>query len=77
MPSYEFRCRADGSTFVESRPAAACRDLARDRFGVTRLIAIVNPDNEASRMVAERIGLRPEKSTDVFGRRQLILAATL
>lgn len=37
--------------------AAACRDLARARVDTTRLVALVHPDNTASRRVAEKIGM--------------------
>jgi len=57
--------------------AAACRALARDRFAVTRLIAIINPDNRPSQSVAEKIGLRLEKQSTVHGQRQSIYVATL
>ncbi|AVT38242.1 GNAT family N-acetyltransferase [Plantactinospora sp. BB1] len=43
--------------------AIACRDHARDRLGVERLIAIVHPDNTPSQRVAEKIGLRFERAT--------------
>jgi RimJ/RimL family protein N-acetyltransferase len=57
--------------------AAACRDLARDRFSVDRLIAIINPDNQPSRSVAERIGLRFEKHSAMYGEDRLIYATQL
>ncbi len=38
--------------------AAACRDFARDELHIERLVAIVHPDNVASRRVAEKIGMR-------------------
>lgn len=37
--------------------AAACRDFARDSTGAARLVAIIHPDNDASRRVAEKIGM--------------------
>lgn len=43
--------------------AAACRDHARDVLGVTRLVAIIRPDNTPSRRVAEKIGLPFERAT--------------
>ncbi len=60
-----------------SEAAAACRDLARDRFAVRRLIAIINPDNVPSQGVARKLGLSLEKRADVFGAEQLIYAANL
>ncbi|QHC55045.1 GNAT family N-acetyltransferase [Rathayibacter tanaceti] len=38
--------------------AAACRDLALAHGLAARLVAIIHPDNTASRRVAEKIGLR-------------------
>lgn len=38
--------------------AAACRDFARDVLHIEHLVAIVHPDNVASRRVAEKIGMR-------------------
>lgn len=37
--------------------AAACRDHARDVLGAPELVAIVHPENTASRRVAEKIGM--------------------
>jgi RimJ/RimL family protein N-acetyltransferase len=41
--------------------AAACRDFARDVLGHDHLVAIIHPENDASRRVAEKIGLRYEE----------------
>ncbi|WP_309073775.1 GNAT family N-acetyltransferase [Paenarthrobacter sp.] len=38
--------------------ALACLELARDVLKVGRLVAIIHPDNVASRRVAERLGMR-------------------
>ncbi|MFS2087208.1 GNAT family N-acetyltransferase [Paenarthrobacter nicotinovorans] len=38
--------------------ALACLEYARDVVEVDRLVAIIHPDNVASRRVAERIGMR-------------------
>jgi RimJ/RimL family protein N-acetyltransferase len=38
--------------------AAACRDFARDVLGASELVAIVHPENIASRRVAEKLGMR-------------------
>jgi len=40
--------------------AAAMRDAA-EREGITRLIALIDPDNAASARVARKIGMRPER----------------
>ncbi|WP_029135907.1 GNAT family N-acetyltransferase [Nakamurella lactea] len=57
--------------------AAASRDLARDRYSIGRLIAVINADNQPSTAVAERIGLRFEKHASVYGQDRLIYAANL
>lgn len=41
--------------------ALACRELGLDSFGLTRLISIIDPENTASRRVAEKIGMREER----------------
>jgi RimJ/RimL family protein N-acetyltransferase len=41
--------------------AAACRNFARDVLNAPHLVAIVHPDNAASRRVAEKIGLTLEE----------------
>ncbi|MFE5337273.1 GNAT family N-acetyltransferase [Isoptericola sp. NPDC056573] len=38
--------------------AAACRDFARDTLRARELVAIVHPDNAASRRVAEKLGMQ-------------------
>ena len=38
--------------------AVACLELARDVLKAGRLVAIIHPDNAASRRVAERLGMR-------------------
>ncbi|YCK80856.1 GNAT family N-acetyltransferase [Arthrobacter sp. D3-18] len=38
--------------------ALACLELVRDVLRVGRLVAIIHPDNVASRRVAERLGMR-------------------
>jgi len=44
--------------------AAASRDFARAELGLSRLIAIIHPENVASQRVAEHIGLTLEKEVD-------------
>jgi RimJ/RimL family protein N-acetyltransferase len=58
---YHLRPERQGEGLA-TEAAAACRDLARAR-GIDRLIAIVAPDNLASRRVAERVGLTLWKQT--------------
>jgi RimJ/RimL family protein N-acetyltransferase len=68
LPAYQRRGYA-------TEAAAACRDAARDLFGAQRVIAVINPDNQPSRLVAERIGLRPEKHAQMYGEDRLIYAS--
>lgn len=54
-----FRVRAgDQGIGYATEAAAACLDYARQRTDATELVAIVHPENHASRRVAEKIGLR-------------------
>jgi len=48
---------------VATEAALATRDLAWDRLGLTRLVAIVHPRHVASRRVAEKIGMWVETTT--------------
>ena len=48
-----------------SEAAAACRDFARDELLAAELVAIIHPDNTASRRVAEKIGMT--RTNDDFG----------
>ena len=57
---YHIRAALQGLGYA-TEAAAACRDHARDVLGVTRLIAIINPDNVPSQRVAEKIGLAYER----------------
>jgi RimJ/RimL family protein N-acetyltransferase len=47
---------------LATEAALACRDLGFTQFGLTRLISIIDPENLASRRVAEKIGMQPEKT---------------
>jgi RimJ/RimL family protein N-acetyltransferase len=47
---------------VATEAAMAARDLAFRRFGLARLVALIHPDHIASRRVAEKIGMRDEKT---------------
>jgi RimJ/RimL family protein N-acetyltransferase len=73
---YHVRAGLQGNGYA-TEAAAACRDFARDTLGLHRLIAIINPANVASQKVAEKIGLHPEKHGHVFGRQQIIYAASI
>ena len=48
---------------VATEAAALVCDAGATRFGVSRLIALVHPDHIASRRVAEKVGMRPERTT--------------
>jgi RimJ/RimL family protein N-acetyltransferase len=52
---------------IATEAATAARELAVERFGVERLVAIIHPDHVASRRVAEKIGMRYERMTVVDG----------
>lgn len=52
---------------IATEAATAARDLAFRRFGVSRLVAIIHPSHNASRRVAEKIGMHPEKTVDLDG----------
>lgn len=54
---YHVRSELHGRGYA-TEAAAACRDLARRKALADRLVAIIHPDNTASRRVAEKIGLR-------------------
>jgi RimJ/RimL family protein N-acetyltransferase len=47
---------------IGTEAAAAARDLAFGRFGLSRLIAVVHADHVASRRVAEKIGMHQEQT---------------
>lgn len=55
---YHVRVAAQGRGYA-TEAAAACRNYARDVLGTDELVAIIHPDNIASRRVAEKIGMRP------------------
>ena len=57
--------------------AAACRDFAREELGLSRLIAIIHPENVASQRVAEHIGLTLEKVVERHGRPKRIYAGRI
>lgn len=54
---YHVRRELQGRGYA-SEAALACLERARDVVGVGLLVAIVHPDNAASRRVAERLGMR-------------------
>lgn len=54
---YHVRVELQGRGYA-TEAALACLEYARDVVGAGRLVAIIHPDNMASRRVAERIGMR-------------------
>jgi RimJ/RimL family protein N-acetyltransferase len=48
---------------VATQAATSARDAAVRRFAISRLVALVHPEHVASRRVAERIGMREERTT--------------
>ena len=63
---------------LATEAAAACREYARSIVGVDHLVAIIHPDNVASRRVAEKLGLRLEETdTEDVGPRRLVYGCCL
>ncbi len=48
---------------IATEAATAARNVAFRRFALSRLVAIIHPDHIASRRVAEKIGMREERTT--------------
>jgi RimJ/RimL family protein N-acetyltransferase len=64
---YHVRSIMQGHGYA-TEAAAACRDFARDVLNVPHLVAIIHPDNPASRRVAVKIGLQFEEADRRPGR---------
>ena len=54
---YHVRVELQGVGYA-TEAAMACRDFARDVLDVSQLVAIIHPENVASRRVAEHLGMR-------------------
>lgn len=54
---YHIRTDVQGQGFA-TEAAEACKVFARDELRAQQLVAIIHPDNMASRRVAEKIGMR-------------------
>ncbi|MDI2037179.1 GNAT family N-acetyltransferase [Paenarthrobacter nitroguajacolicus] len=54
---YHVRAELQGRGYA-TEAATACREFARDVVGVELLVAIIHPQNEASRRVAGNLGMR-------------------
>jgi len=48
---------------IATEAARAVRDYGFDELKLTRLISLIHPENAASKRVAEKNGLKPEKQT--------------
>lgn len=55
---YHIRTARQGLGYA-TEAAAACRDLARNAVRARRLVALIHPENTASRRVAEKLGMQP------------------
>lgn len=53
---YHVRAELHGRGYA-TEAATACRDFAHDELGAAELVAIIHPDNVASRRVAEKLGM--------------------
>ena len=42
-------------------------EYGKERLGLTRIVAVVRPDNARSLRVVERLGLRPDGEVHVYG----------
>ncbi len=47
----------------------AVLQLTREQLGLARVVALAYPDNDASRRVMEKAGMRPDGRVDAYGRR--------
>ena len=61
---------------LATEAAQACRDHGFMRLGFTRLISLIDPANVASRRVAEKLGMTPEKDIIKWGKRLCLYAIT-
>jgi RimJ/RimL family protein N-acetyltransferase len=57
---FAFLARFRGKGYAREA-AAACVEIARERFGLSRLLAITDPENERSMRVLERVGFAFER----------------
>jgi [ribosomal protein S5]-alanine N-acetyltransferase len=61
--------RSDWSRGLATEAALALRDHGFDSLGLDRLVSIIHRDNMASRKVAEKAGLRPERMIQYLNHR--------
>ncbi|MFF2821890.1 GNAT family N-acetyltransferase [Arthrobacter koreensis] len=55
---YHVRADRQGRGYA-TEAAAACRDFARETLQAPRLVALIHPENTASKRVAEKLGMAP------------------
>lgn len=66
--------RASWGLGLATEAARAIRDLGFDRFGLDRLVSVIDRGNLASRRVAEKNGLRQERVVQFLSHRCLLYA---
>jgi RimJ/RimL family protein N-acetyltransferase len=54
-------CRSHWGNGYATEAAAACRDYGFRQLGCEKLVSFINPGNERSKRVAERVGMTLEK----------------
>ena len=69
--------RAQWNRGLATEAASAAVDLGFTRLGLERLVAIIHPDNAASRAVARKIGMREERSLLLEGEPIVLYGVTL
>lgn len=57
--------------------AFAVRSLARDKYGYSRLISVIHPDDVPSLGVARRLGMQPERALPWNGSTRTLFASAL
>lgn len=58
-----------------SEVALACKQYGFEQLGLSKLISIIDPRNQASIRVAEKIGFTLEKEAFIFGKDHLIYSS--
>ncbi|MGI8572310.1 MAG: GNAT family N-acetyltransferase [Solirubrobacteraceae bacterium] len=62
---------------IATEAAAAVREIACGRFGISRLVALIHPDHVASRRVAEKVGMHESRPTIFDGEPFVIYTASV
>ncbi len=57
---------------IASEAARACRDFAFEELGRSQLVSLIDPRNQRSRRVAERIGMRLDRRVEKWGKPVLV-----